>query len=391
MLNNAVENKEHQKEGTPFEGFHHTEPTDIQIRLLNKYRFTDEFRREYGRILAERNRDKKLVLAAIRDIKRAKKTDEVSFDSHRELIEDMLYTNIVMGFKMHEYLAYGLDKLSLVERMEFLPERARMHYYAKLNAKGGNKLLYNKYMTYRHIEYAFKRKMIEIEDTEQKEAFFALCDENESLVVKPRGGSLGRGVKLVHVSDYADPDAMFHSLMKEYGVGKDSAILVEEPIIQHPDLAVIHPESVNSLRVFTYNNGESVSVIFAGLKAGMGRGFVDNGVQGGMLARVDENTGVIVSDARTPYCDVYPTHPDTGFVFKGHKIAQWDEVTESVKTWARDFPKTRVIAWDVAVSAEKGVQAVEGNCWGMVNVLQIPAQAGLYRDFLKKVEWEKWR
>ena len=107
-----------------------------------------------------------------------------------------------------------------------------------------------------------------------------------------------------------------------------------------------------------------------------------------MLAAIDLESGVVYTDAHDEAAHDYPNHPDTGFQFNGFHITEWDEIVASVKEWATYFPGIRVIGWDVAVSANKGVQLVEGNAWGMVNVFQVATRTGFYREFLKKIDWE---
>ena len=154
-------------------------------------------------------------------------------------------------------------------------------------------------------------------------------------------------------------------------------------------MARLHPASVNSLRIFTYYNGREASVVLAWLKAGRGGSIVDNGSAGGMLAAVDIDTGIVISDARDEDNRTYPVHPDTGAVFKGMQLEDWEEVTAMAKELAAIVPEVRLVGWDIALSRDHGWQLIEGNRLGMFNLLQVPTQKGMRKDFEKRIGWKK--
>ena len=125
------------------------------------------------------------------------------------------------------------------------------------------------------------------------------------------------------------------------------------------------------------------------MKTGKGGIVVDNGVQGGVLAAIDHKTGTVISDARNQANETFETHPDSGFVFKGFEIPRWNEAVETAKQLALAFPDMGIIGWDLALSADKGWQAIEGNSQGLFSVWQVAARKGLRREFLQSIEWER--
>jgi hypothetical protein len=52
--------------------------------------------------------------------------------------------------------------------------------------------------------------------------------------------------------------------------------LLQERLTQHPALSKLHPQSVNTLRIITFNNNGHVELFSATLRIGSGNKSVDN-------------------------------------------------------------------------------------------------------------------
>lgn len=63
--------------------------------------------------------------------------------------------------------------------------------------------------------------------------------------------------------------------------------VVEDVILQHSDMAALHPESLNTLRVVTVLNGEGPHIVYAYIRIGNGGRSVDNLHAGGMYAPIE--------------------------------------------------------------------------------------------------------
>ena len=154
------------------------------------------------------------------------------------------------------------------------------------------------------------------------------------------------------------------------------AFVVEELIEQSEEMASLHPESINSVRVSTFVLNGSVHIIAAVLRIGQGISVVDNAGSGGMYASVDVVNGIVQTDART-YSDMhYNIHPDTGVQIVGFNLPQWNEALALVRQMALKQNGSTLIAWDIAHS-KHGWLMVEGNAVGSWDVLQSNRQIGL--------------
>ncbi|MFR5421847.1 MAG: sugar-transfer associated ATP-grasp domain-containing protein [Oscillospiraceae bacterium] len=108
----------------------------------------------------------------------------------------------------------------------------------------------------------------------------------------------------LRTADWPDAEKLL-AYLKEKGLD-----VLEEPLAQHPDMAKLHPQSVNTMRIVTDRVGDTVHIAYIVLKIGRGDGFCDNSGQGGVICRVDEKTGKICSVATDDYFNVYETHPE---------------------------------------------------------------------------------
>ena len=102
--------------------------------------------------------------------------------------------------------------------------------------------------------------------------------------------------------------------------------MLEHVQAQHPDTARLHPQSVNTMRICTDLVDGQVHIACITLENGTGGGGArDNSGQGGILCRVDIDTGKICSPATDDYFNVYDRHPDTGIPLVGYQLPMIEE------------------------------------------------------------------
>lgn len=198
--------------------------------------------------------------------------------------------------------------------------------------------------------------------------------EHGSLFLKPLTAGKGKGV---HRLDAVD-DALFVD-EKEHSETDLAAFLDAQPdwlltktVTQHPDLAAIFPRATNTIRLITVRTGDGgARPLFGVLRIGTASTVpVDNGSRGGLVARIDLETGVL-SEARTLWShDVFTHHPDTGAPIEGVVVPQWQEVVDDALRVADQFPFLQLVAWDFLVG-EDGVWVIEANTSSGVNIIQL--------------------
>ena len=368
------------------------EVTQAQSKVLDTYRVTEAFQRDYCEYMRLNHPAGSSVQTAIRIAKKYTGDESICVEKNWDLLGDMVYTKNVLGFGYWEYFVYGLRGLTPAEKMEFVPEVVIMRYYRKYNTNRDEvRVLNDKYLGYQRFKRYFKREIVKISGENDEKLFAEFCARHPKFIAKPLAASIGKGVRFIDSTKYAGTSELFHELLVSYVLSGKTAFLCEELIKQHPSFEAIHPESVNSLRIFTFFDDIEPRVVIAWLKAGRGSAVIDNGSSGGFVAAIDIETGTVTTPLRNEANETFEKHPDTGVPIVGFRIEGWEEAVRIVKETALMLKGVRIVGWDIALSADKGWQIIEGNAYGMFNVLQVGTQKGMRREFLKDIEWSVYK
>ena len=151
-------------------------------------------------------------------------------------------------------------------------------------------------------------------ETATEEELAEFLRGQEAIFAKINHGDCGRGVEKLYVKDFDSPAAML-AYIREHGL-----VVLEHVLPQHEDMARLHPSSVNTMRILTDLVDGQVHIAYITVKMGRGNGVCDNSGQGGILCRVDPQSGKIISPATDDYFNVYEKHPDTGIVLQETKL-----------------------------------------------------------------------
>lgn len=145
------------------------------------------------------------------------------------------------------------------------------------------------------------------------------------------------------------PDFLAQKLEFTRGAG----YIIEEYLEQHPELALLNPSSVNTLRVWASCVEGKLSVIDAFLRVG-GRGsLVDNTSRGAQIFRVDLDTGVIGDGvSKTIYNERFHSHRDSGERISGRTLPFWPESLRLAGQAIVAFPGIGFAGVDVAITAQ---------------------------------------
>ena len=162
----------------------------------------------------------------------------------------------------------------------------------------------------------------------------------------------GRGVHLV---DLKNENPLVES-NKNY--------LLQEKIIQHPDLSKLNESSVNIVRVMTWFNGKEVVALSLALRVG-GKGFfTDNSTTSdgmGMTVTGLTNDGVC-SDLSFYSCGIKAKVSASGVELNSYKIPQVDKmIEEAKKQHLQLLPNIDFVGWDFTVDDKNNVIIIEYN------------------------------
>lgn len=353
----------------------------LQKTALDAYRLTEGFRDQYSRLLYSDDRFHQVIKGA-EFIARSTSPEIFEEEDAKQIIADMVYSRDVLGFSYGEYFGFHFRDKTIAERLEYVSNQHRLNYYRRFNTdKEENARLDNKWTCYERLKNLYGREIISIEDRSQRDQFSRFAEKYDRFIMKPVNGSLGMGIRVISRSDYDDAKALFDEIFAKAG-----SFVCEELIIQKDYLSRVHPQSLNTIRIYTFNDDGDIKYLCAILKAGIGDNIVDNATFGGVVAAINMETGMVECDAADESGKTYETHPDTGVSFKGIQIEEWDSLKEMAKEAARHFPTIKIIAWDIG-HGENGWQIIEGNSEGMMWVYQLTSGKGMRRELESQLRW----
>lgn len=210
-----------------------------------------------------------------------------------------------------------------------------------------------------------------------------------AMFLKPLGSGKGKGV---HRLEFVDGEfALDRKSITETDLlaklSKDDGWFLSEGVEQHPDLAKIYDQTSNTIRLITMRDPHTgeLRVFFAVMRIGTEATIpVDNGSRGGLVAKIDLDTGML-SEARTLWSnETFSSHPNSGNPIEGVLVPGWKELTQKVLGVADKLPFVQFIAWDVLVGEHEPF-IIEANTSSGVNIIQLwgPQRQGELGDFYR--------
>lgn len=142
-------------------------------------------------------------------------------------------------------------------------------------------------------------------------------------------------------------------------------MLVEEIPKQHSLINEFYSKCINTVRFVTIQKDGKVYNLASWIKFGANGSVIDGRASGGNFAGVDENTGIIITDALDGNNNRLSVHPDSGKVYKGFQIPYWKESLELVTKAMKHIEGINYVGWDVCIT-EDGPVIIEGNSLPMI-------------------------
>ena len=261
----------------------------------------------------------------------------------------LIYCIIRFGASPDDYFFTEFFNYSNYNRKKFLTWRKSVRLIRKYNDKDhiqkfSNKTLFNSFFS----EF-IKREWISLNNSTY-EQFRNFVKKHTSVLLKPIEGSQGHGIRKI---DYSDAD------LKGVYDG-DKNYIVEEILLQHPDMSKLNPSSVNTIRVITFSSGGTVHFISCSLRTGGNNSFVDNLMSNGVCGNIDIDTGIVDRPCVDLEFNKYLFHPDTNEKLVGFQLPLWDKVKDTIVQASLKIPEVKYIGWDVAI-LENDIALIEGN------------------------------
>ena len=278
---------------------------------------------------------------------------------------DMMWCAARYGAGYYDYLIFGFYAMNAKQRDTYVTRMRNKKLITRLNNQAHSYLFENKGEFDKLFADFLGRDVIDV-DGMTREAFAAFMADKETVFCKPYSGESGKGIEKLNKSDFSSLDAMFDYVTD----GKFG--LIEELIVQHPDLNRMYPNAINTYRIVTLVDDEGVAhCVYATAKFGAGGKFVDNLENGGICCPIDRETGRIMGCAHTSRLVTFDEHPDTHVTLMGYQLPMVQEAIDLCLKAAKVVPDMRFIGWDAFVG-EKGPGIVEGNDYPGYDFWQLP-------------------
>ena len=311
------------------------------------------------------------IRKAISDCKKIRKYVSDTKEYHSSSLARIVWVMITRLWLPDEYVGYGYERMTSRERRDFVLDWEKDAFCRRVDTEKTTSLLNNKMSAYSLLKEYYKRIAVLLNSSmkeEDKSTIICLYDKGLPLIVKPIASGGGKGIRKVDPKEYDNCTSFINGLMREYPKG----CVIEELIVQDERMAVLHPQSINTVRMSTIRRNGKVELFHPFMRVGCGDSVVDNGGSGGLLMPFDIQNGKILC-AANELGKSYEFHPDTEIRLIGFTIPRWGEAVALINDIMALFPNDSYISWDLALT-ESGWIVVEGNSHG-----QFAGQYALHR------------
>jgi hypothetical protein len=267
------------------------------------------------------------------------------------ILIDMLYCSVAYEIAFQDYQDWDFHDLTRAERRTFMSHPKSNHLAQKLNAASHRDKFADKSQFNVVFEKFIGREWLDLRTSNVAE-LKEFVIRHGAVMAKVPDSLGGIGIAKRTATDITDYDDFYQELMN----GRQ--FVVEQLIVQHPEMSTLCATSVNTLRVISYFDGDRVHILASVLKIGNG-GAIDNFSHGGMYTMLDDG-GRAYSAAFDGENRTFTTHPVTGTPIVGFQVPLFDQVLQFVDTIARQIPEVPYVGWDIAVT-EDGPVVIEGN------------------------------
>ncbi len=290
---------------------------------------------------------------------------------------DFILAIIIDGAGINDYFQYNFYGKSHKERNEFIVGRKWKSMVKKFNGSLTSPLFDNKALFNNRFSEFLGRDWLNLE-TCSKDDLISFINTHEIFFLKIDVGSGGNEISKIKRDSISDINEF---VMKHLG----SKYILEEAIVQHPEIAEFNPTSVNTIRVVTIKNKGRVKIMDAVFRTGNGIIDTDNFHQHGLAMKLDVEDGRVTTSAIDKSNIRYEIHPYSHKPLLGFEIPNWNKVKETVIKAAQISEDVNYVGWDIAVLENNEVAIIEGNCSSDPDVVQITDQIGKWQKYSEEI------
>ena len=273
-----------------------------------------------------------------------------------DLFADMKRCYEPRGFTWRNYATFGFHMLTdEAIRDTYISQSETDDITGLVNSPESYAVLRDKGKAARQFKPYFRRDFFDLREG-SAEQFAQFVKKHDVVFAKYVGQMLSRGIERFKMAEIEDTKALYDRLK---AAGK---YLVEEGIVQHPEMARLSLDSVNTMRIATCRHTDgTVTVPYVTLRTNLVDGYFDNTAFKGAWTPIQNFKSVTHPFYNNSRSIIHiHEHPTTKFKYVGFEIPFIEESMEMVKAAADLLPEARYIGWDVAVTPD-GPLVVEAN------------------------------
>jgi len=295
-------------------------------------------------------RAKGLDLSSV--VRRARLAAQQHHRSAAVVFLDMMWSAAFRDTAFNDYFELDFAMLSRAERRTFMTSPLSNHIAVRHDDPAYRDLFLDKIAFNRTFSDHLGREWLDL-----REAGPAVLEEfgarHPVIIGKVPTGQAGNGVERYESATVTDW-ARFHAELLAKG-----QLLVEENITQHPVLAAVCAGTVNTTRVNTFFDGETVHLLSWAQK--FGRGAVsDQPISGGFYTMLDENGHSYGAGHTGKNANRFDVHPESGVSIVDFQLPLADELKALVDVVGRTVPQVPYVGWDFVIGPD-GPLVLEGN------------------------------
>lgn len=268
------------------------------------------------------------------------------------ILIDMIWCSFVYQAGYNDYYEYQFYLLNANERKTFITvgiansiilKYNQKEHWTKFSEKSNFNEIFSKFLGREHVDLR--------QNTHEEVLEF--LKKHPKIVAKVTDSLMGNGVETFEMTSINDIEAFIEARKA------NRQYLLESYFVQHPDMASLHPSSVNTVRVITFFDGKDVHIMQTVLKIGNKGSHLDNFGAGGMYTVLSDD-GQVIYPAFDKDGISYEIHPFTEVKLIGFKIPLFEDIKAMLNEAARIVPEVPYVGWDVAIGVNKPA-LIEGN------------------------------
>jgi hypothetical protein len=290
-----------------------------------------------------------------------------------EIALRVIYSVIRYNISILEYFQFRFYDLKEEDKQKWAGTGYMYEYQLLMNPREHRSNLEDKRLFLNRFQQFINHKYVTLENLKQdfNLAQPILNNTSGKIVLKSHNGQCGWGIEVMDISSVQTINLV------EY-LERTGNNLVEEYVVQHPDLMRLSPTGLNTVRIFTQlNDNDEVELLGCRLRISI-NSHVDNMAAGNIAASIDSNTGIV--NGPGVYSDITKDdeyyHPVSKIQIVGFQVPFWQQTIDMIRQAAMTIKECRSIGWDIAIT-EIGPELIEGNHDWCKLVWQLPVKQGL--------------